>query len=80
MERETSAAPGTSGGSVTLVPGKTDGEKAAAYRAEIGPLLTQLADILYRARQDGLNVGWTGFGIDQFGRSVVPNIDITKPL
>lgn len=66
--------------SVTLVPGKTDTDKAAAYRAEMQPVLEQVCDIIQRARQDGLVVGWDSIGMDQFGRTIVPRINVTKPL
>lgn len=65
---------------IELVPGKTDAEKAAAYRAEMLPVLKQVCDIIQRARFDGLIIGWDNIGIDQFGRTVVPPINVTKPL
>lgn len=65
---------------ISLVPGKTDAEKAAAYRAEMQPVLEKVCDIIQRARSDGLVVGWDNIGIDQFGRTVVPHINVTKPL
>ncbi len=64
---------------VTLMTNKTDTQKAEAYRAEMTEALKPVLDILNRARNDGLIIGWA-IGADQFGRVTMPKIDVTKPL
>ena len=63
-----------------IVGGKSDMERAAGYRAEIAPMLTQLAEIMSRAGKDGLIIGWGPFTADQFGRFAPPVVTVTKPL
>ncbi len=66
-------------GTISFVPSKSDAEKAEAYRAEMTEALKPVLDILNRARNDGLIIGWA-IGADQFGRVTMPKIDVTKPL
>lgn len=67
------------GGIAYLDKAKTDVEKAAAYRAELRPLLEKVVAVLQRARNEGMNISWA-MGPDQYGRMQVPNIDVTRPL
>lgn len=62
-----------------LVPGKNDQQLANEYRSELLPLLEKIADIFNRARSNGLNPSFN-IGPDNFGRSVVKEIGIVKPL
>lgn len=64
---------------VSLVPGKTDKERADDYRARLTPLLEQAAAIVGEARQAGFIIGFN-ISPDQFGRVKVQTIDVTKPL
>lgn len=63
----------------SLVPGKTDAEKAKAYRAELGPVLEQVAEMVNRAARDGLVLGFN-MTRDQFGIMRTGEILVTKPL
>lgn len=58
---------------------KSDADLAKAYRDEMRAALGPVCDILQRARNDGLVIGWN-ISPDQYGRINVPNIDVTKPL
>ena len=40
-----------------LEPGQSDADKAAAYRAEIIPLLERVVEVVARAKKDGLTIG-----------------------
>lgn len=62
-----------------LVPNKGDAEVAAEIRADLKPLLEQVAVVMARARKAGFNTGWS-IGWDAYGRPIVNAIDITKPL
>jgi hypothetical protein len=64
---------------IEFVAGKTDADLAAEFRAELRPLVEQIAKIMERARRHGLN---TGFAItwDAYGRAIVQQIDVTRPL
>jgi hypothetical protein len=64
---------------VALVPGKPDPELAAELRADLRPLLEQIAAIMSKARRNGLNVAWA-ITWDQFGRPVIQTIDVMRPL
>lgn len=59
--------------------GKPDAEKAADYRARVRAALEPVVGILNDARRDGLVVTFA-IGINQFGQSVVTQLDISKPL
>lgn len=61
------------------VPGKSDAEKAAAYRERLRPLLQQVADVITEARREGLIVNFN-IAPDEFGRAQVGNIGVTRPL
>ena len=75
MERVGSA----SGVLVAMEPGQSDEDKAAAYRAEITPLLDRVVEVVARAKKEGLIIGFN-IAADQYGRPKVQTIDITKPL
>jgi hypothetical protein len=62
-----------------LEPGQSDADKAAAYRAEIIPLLERVVEVVARAKKDGLTIGFN-ISPDQYGRPKVQAIDIVKPL
>jgi hypothetical protein len=64
---------------VTLAPGKSDAEAAAEIRAEAGDALKRLCDIMDRAKAAGLAVTFR-IGPDQFGRNVVQEIAVVRPL
>jgi hypothetical protein len=64
---------------VTFPAGTTDQEKAAIYRSEALPLLEAICSLRDRARKDGLIIGFS-LAWDQFGRSVVSDLNIVKPL
>lgn len=64
---------------MTLVPGKTDAERAADIRAKLTPILEQAAAIVGEARREGLIITFN-ISPDQFGRSRIQALDITKPL
>jgi hypothetical protein len=64
---------------LSLVPSKTDAEMAQEIRAELRPLLEQIASIMGRARKSGMNIGWA-IGWDNYGRAVINQIDVNKPL
>jgi hypothetical protein len=63
----------------SLVPGKTDAEKAAKIRADITPILEQVCAVVGAARAEGMIVSFN-IAPDQFGRVKVQALDITKPL
>lgn len=63
-----------------LVPTRPDSEIAAEIRAELAPLLDQVATILGRARQShGLQVQFN-IAPDNFGRMRCQEIIVTRPL
>lgn len=64
---------------VTLVPGKTDAEKASQIRADLLPILEQVCAVVGKARGEGMIVSFN-IAPDQFGRVKVQALDITKPL
>lgn len=64
---------------ISLVPSKTDAEKAAGYRAELMPLFDQLCVVLNRAKADGLIINFN-VGADQYGRIKLQATDVLKPL
>lgn len=64
---------------IALVPTTTDKDKAAAYRAELQPLLEAMCEINTRALRDGLGIGFN-IAADQFGICRVGPISVTKPL
>lgn len=66
-------------GEITLVPGKSDQQKADEYRDEIRAALTSVCEIMGRARRDGLVVTFN-LGLDGFGRDQIANLQISKPL
>ena len=57
----------------------TAAQRAEAYREECRPLLEELAQIIQRARADGLIIGFN-VAPDQYGRMKVGEISVTKPL
>jgi len=59
--------------------GKPAAEKAADYRAKIRAALEPVVAILNESRRDGLVVNFA-IGFNQFGQSVVTQLDISKPL
>lgn len=61
------------------VDGRNDAERATDYRTRLRPLLEQVAAIVYEARKEGFIVGFA-LAPDQYGRTQVGNIDVTKPL
>lgn len=63
----------------TLVPMKTDADLAAAFRAELAPLMDQVCDILNRARKEGLILNFN-VAPDQFGRVRVAEVSVVRPL
>ncbi len=64
---------------VSLVPGKTDAQLAAEYRAEITKAITPLLDIVQRAKDQGLFINWT-VGPDNYGKIILKETVIVKPL
>jgi hypothetical protein len=64
---------------VALETGQSDAEKAQDYRARIRAALDPVVAILNEARRDGLVVGFN-IGLNQFGLSVLNQVDISKPL
>jgi hypothetical protein len=58
---------------------RTDAVIAVELRAEMMPLLEKLADVMNKARNAGLHVGF-GVHIDAYGRFAVQPIQITRPL
>ena len=71
---------GSASGIVSVLePGQSDADKAAAYRAEITPLLERVVEVVARAKKDGLNIGFN-ISPDQYGRPKIQTIDVVKPL
>lgn len=64
---------------LSIVPAITDAQKAATYRAELLPILEKAADVVQRARSEGLTIGFS-LAQDEFGRMRVGLINVTKPL
>lgn len=68
-----------------LGPGKVihvivnDQTKADDYRKRCQDLLNPLASLMSEANKSGFRLGWT-LGYDQYGRAVIQNIDVVKPL
>jgi hypothetical protein len=56
-----------------------DAAVAAIVRAELAPLLSQVAHVMNMARDHGLTVNFN-IGMDQWGRRVVGPVDVTRPL
>ncbi len=64
---------------VTLVVGKPDTVLASEFRKELEPVLAKAAEIIDRARASGLSISFN-VSADNFGRIVVKDIAIVKPL
>ncbi len=64
---------------ISIVPGKTDVDLAASYRAELTRALSPIAEILDRAKADGLSISFS-VAPDQYGRFVLKEISVVKPL
>lgn len=58
---------------------RTDAVTAADLRARATPLLNQLCELVDEARAAGLNLGF-GIGQDNFGRTIINQLNIVKPL
>jgi len=63
----------------TLETTKPDAELAKELRAEARAALDTLCAIMNRARGHGLTIGFN-VGNDQYGRYVVPEISVVRPL
>ena len=64
---------------VSFPAGTTDQEKADAYRNETRTLLEAFCGLRERAKRDGLVIN-VAVVWDQYGRSVVGDVSIVKPL
>lgn len=62
-----------------FAPPPTDAEKAKKYRDEVRPILDQVCALIDTARRDGLEISF-GLGPNQFGKQVVQNLGVVKPL
>ncbi len=62
----------------SINPKKSDTELAAAYRAELRPVLEQACEIITRAMRDGLQIGFN-LGNDGIQQRVM-SLTINKPL
>jgi hypothetical protein len=60
-------------------PEPSDADKAKYYRDQLRPLLQACADILNDAGHSGIVIGFN-VPRDQFGRHVVGEITVTRPL
>lgn len=56
-----------------------DAEAAQCVRDALGPLLREVCEVLDRAQAAGLDVNFQ-INRDQFGKRVVQNLSIVKPL
>jgi hypothetical protein len=66
-------------GAVTLVPGKTDRDLADDYRKQLRDVLKPVAEILDSASRDGIIISFQ-FARDAFGRAIIQDIIINRPL
>lgn len=64
---------------IQLAPGKSDADKATAYKESVRPLLMQVAKLVEEARKDGMVITF-GMGQDQFGREAITYLNVVKPL
>ena len=64
---------------LSVVGGVPDTVKAENYRLELRPILEQAAEVLNRAKADGLVISFS-INPDQYGRYRVTEIGIVKPL
>ena len=58
---------------------KTDADLAAELRAEMSPILGEVCKVLDKARAAGMKIDFM-IQPDQFGRHVLPHVQITKAL
>lgn len=63
----------------TLVPNKSDTERAAGYREALMEALQPTCEIMTKAHRDGINISWT-VQPDAMGRFFVAQLATSKEL
>lgn len=64
---------------IALAPGKSDRQLAEEYRVQLQVVAAPLIDLLNKAKGDGLSIGFN-FAPDNYGRVVMKDINVVKPL